>query len=80
VRCVECADRARIATTAYRETDKGRAANMSLLRRRYKARREAGLCVWCARPAIPGRAMCEPHRAQHAANRQTYLDRKEQRV
>jgi hypothetical protein len=78
VRCVECAEQARLRSEAYRKTAGGKAKRAKWSKDRYHARRADGLCVWCATPAEPGKAMCTEHLAQHAALQQLSQIRKEE--
>jgi hypothetical protein len=80
VRCVECAEQARLRSEAYRKTPGGKAARARWSKDRYHARRADGLCVWCANPAEPGKAMCTEHLATHAALQQLSQIRKEEGV
>jgi hypothetical protein len=78
VRCVECAEQARLRSEAYRKTAGGKAKRAKWSKDRYHARRSDGLCVWCAKPAEPGKAMCTEHLATHAALQQLSQIRKEE--
>ncbi len=47
-------------------------ANAAAARRRYRLRKEQGLCVRCGSPAIPGTVLCEKHTKANRVKQRAY--------
>lgn len=70
--CGVCRDKKRIIAREYAHTHDVAAAN----REQYRRKREAGLCVKCGKPALPGRVRClECTVKQKGRDRQRNLER-----